>query len=310
MTEPSASASQTPVEKPQVQCIFPDNSKRTVKVEPTTTVANLLEQLVPLRSQQHCIEAYGTVYSDNQKIIDILKVNVIQTLLVSARERTYPVSRDIASSAREERIQRHANDMIQSHWESYYHCSANMFAYASRLRQTPPPPNLPTRAGPKSFADVAATNVPRPSTIANPAPSLPSIDRVQANLRQIIEDPGKFSGDIPVLMKEDETGGDCSLSHLRLIERLKSDNVTRAVQWELIAAYGVHTALCGVTLTGSLLLIDVGTLKEAYLISRLATKVITPRIGVRHPEPHKFHITVSDASSEIWFKVTSISYSH
>jgi hypothetical protein len=105
----------------------------------------------------------------------------------------------------------------------------------------------------------------------------------------------------------DGTSGDCTLSHLRLKQILEKDNATTLAMWDIAVAEGVHMFLCGVTLTGSVVIIDAGILKEGRLLGRVCSAEMTPTIGPQYPKPATFKVSLTNDSSSIKFKVTTFS---
>ena len=67
---------------------------------------------------------------------------------------------------------------------------------------------------------------------------LPSLEEIKKRLLYIKGNPTKYANDITPLMLQDETGGDCSLSHLRLKKLLEKDEITKPAQWEMVCAEG------------------------------------------------------------------------
>ena len=112
------------------------------------------------------------------------------------------------------------------------------------------------------------------------------------------------------MVKWDITGGDCTASHIRLKSLLETDECTRHAKWDLLCAANVHTFLCGISLTGSLFVIDIGVLKECRRVDRITTTVLTPRIGFMHSNPAKIEVFLSNEENSIRYKVPSLAYLH
>lgn len=143
----------------EILCVSEENSKETCHVSPDSSVADLLDQLVPGHAQQYVIEAFGKVYREELKVSDIVKANNSSTFLLSSSARPHPVKRDHFAGASDEKLERRTNEIIKMHWNTFNHNTVNLFAYAANLQSPAPPTSLPTRAGPPSYASVAATNL-------------------------------------------------------------------------------------------------------------------------------------------------------
>ena len=133
------------------------------------------------------------------------------------------------------------------------------------------------------------------------------MDRIKEYLTTVQLSPGNYANEFSGLVSFDITGGDCSLSHLRMKLLLELDEVTKEIQWELMCVDRNHTFLCGVGITRSVFLLDVGTLKYCRRLERLTSTVCapTPRVGYYEPNPAKIKANLTNDKWEIQFKVSS-----
>ena len=65
---------------------------------------------------------------------------------------------------------------------------------------------------------------------------------------------------------------------------------------------GIHSALCGVTITGSMLIVDVGVLKEGRKMNRIGSNVFTPRIGYQYENPAKIQVCLENDQTAFGIK--------
>lgn len=73
-----------------------------------------------------------------------------------------------------------------------------------------------------------------------------------------------------------------------------------------------HTFLCGVGITRSVFILDVGTLKYYRRLERLTSTVCapTPRVGHYEPNPAEIKANLTNDKWEIQFKVSSFTKSN
>jgi hypothetical protein len=77
--------------------------------------------------------------------------------------------------------------------------------------------------------------------------------------------------------------------------------------WDLAVADRIHTFLSGITLTGSVVMVDAGVLKEGRILGRVSATELTPTIGPQYPNPAKFKVSLTNEISSIQFKATTFS---
>jgi hypothetical protein len=140
----------------------------------------------------------------------------------------------------------------------------------------------------------------------------PTMDRIKENLTAAQLSPGNYVNKLAGLVSYDITSGDCSLSHLQMKLLLELDEVTKEIKWDLMCVDRNHTFLCGVSITGSIFLLDVGTLKYCRRLERLSSTVCapTPRVGYYEPNPAKIKAHLTKDKCEIQFKVSSFTRSN
>jgi hypothetical protein len=124
----------------------------------------------------------------------------------------------------------------------------------------------------------------------------PTMDQIKEYLTTVQINPGNYADELPELISFDITSGDCSLSHLRMKLLLELDQITKEAHWELMCVDSSHTFLCGMGITGSMFLLDIGTLKYCRRLERLTSTVCapTPRVGYYEPNPAKIKVDLTN----------------
>ena len=86
---------------------------------------------------------------------------------------------------------------------------------------------------------------------------------------------------------------------------LERDEITKNAKWELTCAKDVHTFLCGVSITGAIFVLDVGTLKFCRRVDRVSTNILTPTYTYEEKEPMMIKIELNNDKNMILYKVIS-----
>ena len=236
-----------------VQC--EDNKREDISIPINSTISDLIHKICPSNEGNIDIEAYGVSYTRHDRLSSILEHNPRRTLLVSTiagRHRDTP--RDIAAAADDLLVQRNINELIAKHWEKYNHHTCTLFSFMAAI-----------------LTKERKTGI-----------ELPSYNDIETKLMTIKQNPEVFFNQLDQMIRWDTTGGDCSTSHIELKRMLQSDSNVRVVQWTLRSAHGEHTCLTGVSITGSLFLVDVGIMRTCLRFDGMGVSHVIPTIGVQN----------------------------
>ena len=89
---------------------------------------------------------------------------------------------------------------------------------------------------------------------------------IHATTDEINKQPADFADRLQIFLTSDVSGGDCTISHIKLGRGLMRDREMRDVIWTLYCA-AQHAALGGLCQDGTFILIDVGILRLCEVVA-------------------------------------------
>ena len=321
--------------------IRPNNTKLEIMVHKKSAIMEVLSQIVPGKEETFVLEAYGVVFSRDETIADAIHKTRCGIFLLSEQSRPFPVYRDTVAAMEDSTIESRANIILKKHWEVFNHTTASLFGFAtgallqtksSNLPSIPsnsivsrptssyseiakmtsshrPPSPLPSSTKyPSSSKTTSRPTIPNrkiPQTTSFASSNYASYSIAQSCLQTIQDNPNDHAQNLRLLTEFDVSEGDCSLSHLRMKRLLEADEITKKAKWQLVCAKDVHTFLCGVSITGAMFVLDVGTLKFCRRVNRVSTNVIMATYTYKEMKPAIVKVQLDNNKSTILYKVIS-----
>lgn len=304
----------------EIRVVDEGNRSRKIQIAKDTTINEVLSQVVPGQEDEYIIERFGVVRHNETKLYDIIKDGATSsTFLLFKKSRPFPIPRDTKSSTTDDKIKRRVDTIMAAHWSTFNHSTGQMTAFLAAIglpatkQQEKPSSTQSSQPTRQTFSYSQAVGKPSSSKDHTTSDTgnfakriLPALSEIEETAQLLMSEPSKYGHLVNVLSEWDCTAGDCTMGHVRLKRLLELDELTKTVQWDLVACHKMHSFLVGVTITGSMIITDVGSMKESFVAPRRGSMTFSARMGTRpNSSPPKIQVIADENTSAVLYKVTT-----
>jgi hypothetical protein len=209
---------------------------KTITVLKTKTLRQIVQDLKMPQASIHSITFYGKVINPDTLIQDLPVTDWGPAPLVINHVRDGPSPLQQEMAKKRLLYCRIVNEAISKHWETFSHSTCGILGYVAAILEAELPGVQMTRK------------------------------LVEGRVNDMVQQNQSVENLIKYFFCWDTAAGDCGASHVVLMKTLKANQELSDVRWRIYQGGG-HGLLVGILFDGSLLVIDVGTLRECVQFS-------------------------------------------